>query len=63
MYSNEPTKKSILLHKLQEQDIKKNSNLESSSITQKQNTPRTTYKQDFNNINEEVWQHSLLNPQ
>lgn len=54
----EPTLNSQRLEKQQEQD---------NQLEQKQtiNTTRqrTTYIQDFNNINEEVYLHNILNPQ
>ena len=54
----EPTLNSQRLEKQQEQD-----KLLEQKQTIKQPRQRTTYQQDFNNINEEVYLHNILNPQ
>ena len=54
-----PTKKSIYLEI--EQTSQKSLNIEIKKP--KQPRQRTTYIQDFNNINDEVYIHNILNPQ
>jgi hypothetical protein len=53
----EPTLNSLRLEKQQQQDSKLEQNK-----TIKPTRQRTSYIQDFNNINDEVYIHNILNP-